>query len=73
MKIYLEVGDILKVIERREDMSRKLLRVQCVEKIGCVGCHFRELNCESLLCSRIDRLDGKSVIFTEVNEEGGAE
>lgn len=74
--IYLEVGDTLQVVETLEDMSRRIVRVQCVEKVGCVGCHFREHECESLLCSRMDRIDGKSVIFSEVERierKGGVE
>ena len=72
-EIYLEIGDTLQVMERREDGSRKLVRVQCVEHDGCVGCHFLEGNCEFLVCFPVNRLDGKPVIFAEVEKEGGAE
>ena len=74
--IYLGIGDTLQVVERREDGSRMAVRVQCVEKVGCVGCYFREKECEGLLCSRGDRIDGKSVIFSEVERierKGGEE
>lgn len=73
MEIYLEIGDTLKVIDRREDMSRRLVRVQCVEKADCGGCYFRDGNCESLVCSPMNRIDGKPVIFVEVDEKGGVE
>lgn len=73
MEIYLEIGDTLKVIERREDMSRRLVRVQCVEKGDCSGCYFRSRDCNPIVCSPASRIDGKAVIFAEVNEEGGAE
>lgn len=73
MEIYLEIGDTLKVMERREGMSRRFVRVQCVEKHNCSGCYFRDGNCESLVCSPTIRIDGKPVIFAEVNEEGGDE
>ena len=74
--IYLGLGDTLQVVERREDMSRRIVRVQCVEKAFCVGCYFRDSDCESLLCSRGSRIDGKSVIFSEVErleQKGGVE
>ena len=73
IEVYLEIGDTLKVMERREDMSRKLVCVQCVEKGDCAGCYFRSRDCGPLVCSPQGRLDGKPVIFTEVKEEGGAE
>lgn len=71
--VYVEVGETLKVIERREDMSRKVVRVQCVEKHDCGGCYFRSRDCEPLVCSPMNRIDGKPVIFAEVEEEGGVE
>ena len=73
IEVYLEIGDTLKVIERREDMTGKIVRVQCVEKGDCSGCYFRSRDCQPLVCSPTNRIDGKPVIFAEVNEEGGAE
>lgn len=70
--IYVEVGDCLQLSEKCAG-EKKRMRVKCVEQAGCNGCYFRPFNCESLECSRNDRLDGKSVIFVRVNEEGGAE
>lgn len=71
--IYVEVGKILQMTEKNSSGIIESVRVQCVEQAGCNGCYFRPGNCEFLVCSRWDRLDGKHVIFTEVNEEGGAE
>lgn len=71
--IYVEIGNTLQTVKKNSDGSLSPVRVQCVEGVGCNDCYFRPGNCEFLLCSIGDRFDRKSVIFTKVNEEGGAE